>query len=94
MQLQDLLGIELPLIQAPMAGVQLHDLAAAVSNAGALGSLPCAMLDAAGLRKELQALSEKTRKPYNLNFFCHTPPAVDTAREAAWREALALTTPS
>ena len=88
MQLQDLLGIELPLIQAPMAGVQLHGLAAAVSNAGALGSLPCAMLDAAGLRKELQALSEKTHKPYNLNFFCHTPPAVDTTREAAWREVL------
>ncbi|PKM25080.1 MAG: 2-nitropropane dioxygenase [Gammaproteobacteria bacterium HGW-Gammaproteobacteria-13] len=88
MSLQNLLGTPLPLIQAPMAGVQLHGLTAAVSNAGALGSLPCAMLDAAGLRKELQALSEKTSKPYNLNFFCHTPPAVDSAREATWREAL------
>jgi nitronate monooxygenase len=88
MSLRTLLGIELPLIQAPMAGVQLHALAAAVSNTGALGSLPCAMLDATGLRKELQLLREKTHKPYNLNFFCHTPPPVDTAREAAWREAL------
>jgi nitronate monooxygenase len=88
MSLQYLLGIELPLIQAPMAGVQLHGLAAAVSNAGALGSLPCAMLDAAGLRKELQALSEKTHRPYNLNFFCHTPPNADGAREDAWRKAL------
>src|SRR3990167_2565329 len=88
MSLQALLGTQLPLIQAPMAGVQLHGLAAAVSNAGALGSLPCAMLDAAGLRKELQALGEKTSKPYNLNFFCHTPPAIDSAREATWREAL------
>jgi nitronate monooxygenase len=88
MSLHALLGTQLPLIQAPMAGVQLHGLAAAVSNAGALGSLPCAMLDAAGLRKELQALSEKTQKPYNLNFFCHTPPTVDSAREAAWRETL------
>ena len=88
MSLQDLLGTQLPLIQAPMAGVQLHSLAAAVSNAGALGSLPCAMLDAAGLRKELLALREHTRKPYNLNFFCHTPPSVDSLREAAWREAL------
>ena len=88
MSLHALLGTQLPLIQAPMAGVQLHALTAAVSNAGALGSLPCAMLDAAGLRKELQALSEKTQKPYNLNFFCHTPPTVDSAREAAWREAL------
>jgi nitronate monooxygenase len=88
MSLHALLGTQLPLIQAPMAGVQLHGLAAAVSNAGALGSLPCAMLDAAGLRKELQSLHEKTRQPYNLNFFCHTPPIVDNAREAAWREAL------
>lgn len=88
MSLQDLLGTQLPLIQAPMAGVQLHSLAAAVSNAGALGSLPCAMLDAAGLRKELLALREHTRKPYNLNFFCHTPPAAEAAREAAWRDAL------
>lgn len=88
MPVHDLLGVELPLIQAPMAGVQLHELAAAVSNAGALGSLPCAMLDAAGLRKELQALNKKTRKPYNLNFFCHRQPGADSAREAAWREAL------
>jgi len=89
MLLQDLLGIELPLIQAPMAGVQLHELAAAVSNTGALGSLPCAMLDAAGLRKELTALSEKTSTPYNLNFFCHTPPAPQPQQEALWRAALA-----
>lgn len=88
MSLRTLLGIELPLIQAPMAGAQLHGLAASVSNSGALGSLPCAMLDKAGLRKELLALREKTRKPYNLNFFCHTPPSVDSARETAWREAL------
>ena len=88
MSLSALLGIELPLIQAPMAGVQDHRLAAAVSNSGALGSLPCAMLDAAGLRRELTALTEKTRKPFNLNFFCHTPPAPHPQQEAAWREAL------
>ena len=88
MSLSALLGIELPLIQAPMAGVQDHRLAAAVSNSGALGSLPCAMLDAAGLRRELTALTEKTRKPFNLNFFCHTPPAPQPQQEAAWREAL------
>ncbi|WP_372865795.1 nitronate monooxygenase, partial [Pseudomonas sp.] len=60
MSLQQLLGIDLPLIQAPMAGVQNHALAVAVSNAGGLGSLPCAMLDAAGLRAELTALTAKT----------------------------------
>ena len=44
MTLQTLLGIEMPIIQAPMAGVQGSALAIAVSNAGGLGSLPCAML--------------------------------------------------
>jgi nitronate monooxygenase len=89
MSLYDLLGIEIPLIQAPMAGVQDHRLAVAVSQAGALGSLPGAMLDAAGLRRELTALTGKTRQPYNLNFFCHSPPTPQPEREAAWRLALA-----
>jgi nitronate monooxygenase len=77
------------LIQAPMAGVQGSRLAIAVSNAGGLGSLPCAMLDLAALRRELTALREGTPHPFNVNFFCHTPPAPDAAREADWRAALA-----
>ncbi|MCU1718359.1 NAD(P)H-dependent flavin oxidoreductase [Pseudomonas sp. 5P_3.1_Bac2] len=89
MTLQRLLNIDLPLIQAPMAGVQLHGLTAAVSNAGALGSLPGAMLDAAWLRHELTTLKSKTKRPYNLNFFCHQPPAPDEQREALWRSVLA-----
>jgi len=89
MTIQQLLGIELPLIQAPMAGVQDHALAVAVSNAGGLGSLPCAMLSANALRIELAALKAGTRKPFNVNFFCHVPPAPDAAREAAWRGLLA-----
>ncbi|SBS29254.1 Nitronate monooxygenase [Marinomonas aquimarina] len=88
MTIQELLGIQLPIIQAPMAGVQDHKLAAAVSNAGGLGSLPCAMLDSEGLKRELTALSTKTNKPYNVNFFCHTPPAPDSAVEGKWRAAL------
>ena len=88
-RLQQLLGIELPIIQAPMAGVQGHALAAAVSNAGGLGSLPCAMLDAAGMRKELTALKAQTARPFNVNFFCHTPPTPSADREAGWRAALA-----
>jgi nitronate monooxygenase len=87
--LQDLLDIELPLIQAPMAGVQGHALAVAVSNAGGLGSLPCAMLTADAMRQELTAIREGTARPYNVNFFCHVPPQPDDQREAAWREALA-----
>ena len=76
-----------PLIQAPMAGVQGSALALAVSGAGGLGSLPCAMLAADALRAELGAL-QASGLPYNVNFFSHTPPAPDAAREAAWSAAL------
>ena len=84
-----LLGIDLPLIQAPMAGVQGSALAAAVCNAGGLGSLPCALLSLQVLQGELQALSAQTSRPYNVNFFCHQPPTPDAARQAAWQAALA-----
>jgi nitronate monooxygenase len=82
------LGLQVPLIQAPMAGVQAHALAVAVSEAGALGSLPAAMLSPAALRDELQAIHAKTTRPWNLNFFCHTEPAPDAPAEAAWLTAL------
>jgi nitronate monooxygenase len=87
--LLSMLAIELPIIQAPMAGVQDAALAIAVSNAGGLGSLPCAMLDAAGLRQELEAIRRQTSKPYNVNFFCHAVPEHDAAAEAAWLDTLA-----
>ncbi len=89
MKLQNLLGIELPIIQAPMAGVQGSALAVAVSNAGGLGSLPCAMLGLDALRDELAAIRAQTGRPFNVNFFCHAPPAPDAEREAAWRAILA-----
>ncbi|MDP2417203.1 MAG: nitronate monooxygenase [Hydrogenophaga sp.] len=84
-----LLGTELPLIQAPMAGAQGAALAIAVSNAGGLGSLPGAMLTPEALRTELTTLSGGTQRPWNVNFFCHTSPVPDAAQEALWREALA-----
>ncbi len=87
--LRELLGIELPIIQAPMAGVQGSALTVAVSNAGGLGSLPCATLTVDALRKELAAITEKTSKPFNVNFFCHSVPVADAEREAAWRRTLA-----
>lgn len=87
--LQTLLGIELPIIQAPMAGVQGSALAVAVSNAGGLGSLPCAMLTLDALRRELSAIEAQTSKPFNVNFFCHAAPSPDPGREAAWRNTLA-----
>lgn len=82
------LGTALPLIQAPMAGVQGHALAAAVCHAGGLGSIPAAMLSLDALRTELTQLTALTDKPYNVNFFCHTPPTPDPARESAWQQAL------
>jgi nitronate monooxygenase len=88
MTLQELLGIELPIIQAPMAGVQGSALAVAVSNAGGLGSLPCAMLSLDAMRGELAAIRAETTRPFNVNFFCHAPPAFSAEREAAWRAAL------
>ena len=89
MSLHALLGIDLPIIQAPMAGAQGSALAIAVSNAGALGSLPCAMLGEAAMRDELLALRAGTARPFNVNFFCHKTPVADAARDAAWRVVLA-----
>ena len=87
--LKEVLGTQWPLIQAPMAGIQTAALAVAVSNTGALGSLPCAMLTLGALRAELTALTAGTFRPYNVNFFAHTNPQPDEAREAAWRATLA-----
>lgn len=86
------LGLNLPIIQAPMAGVQTSALAIAVSRAGGLGSLPCAMLTLQALEQELHALHDALGGakplPYNVNFFCHRPPIVDEARESVWRQTL------
>ncbi len=89
MTLQQLLGIKLPIIQAPMAGVQGSALTVAVSNAGGLGSLPCAMLSIDAMRNELAAIRAQTSRPFNVNFFCHTPPTPSAEVEAAWRAVLA-----
>jgi NAD(P)H-dependent flavin oxidoreductase YrpB (nitropropane dioxygenase family) len=95
MNLQQLLGTELPIIQAPMAGVQDSALAIAVSEAGGLGSLPCAMLGPDAMRQQLTAIRAGTNRPYNVNFFCHTPPVARLrARSRLAQDAVALTTPS
>ena len=78
-----------PIIQAPMAGSQNHHLTLAVCVAGGLGSLPAAMLGPQALQAELQALQAATAAPYNVNFFCHTPPPDDDPRLADWHLALA-----
>jgi nitronate monooxygenase len=88
MSLRELFGTELPIIQAPMAGAQGSAMAIAVSNAGGLGSLPCAMLSPDAMRKELAAIRAATDKPFNVNFFCHTPPQADAQADAHWRDVL------
>jgi len=87
--LQKLLGIELPIIQAPMAGVQGSALTIAVSNAGGLGSLPGAMLTLQSLCDELATIKAHTDRPFNVNFFCHKPPVPNARRDSAWRQVLA-----
>jgi nitronate monooxygenase len=83
-----LLAIELPIVQAPMAGVHDHVLSAAVCNAGGMGSLPCANYGPDAIERELEALHAKTSRPYQVNFFAHSVPLADHARESAWKERL------
>ncbi len=85
----ELLRIDLPIVQAPMAGSVLADMVIAVAEAGGLGSLPTANLSPAQVRDELHTIRAHTTRPINLNFFCHAPPVADPAREAAWRARLA-----
>ena len=87
-RLLDLFGIEHPIVLAPMAGVMDTDLAVAVADGGGLASLPMAMLDEAKLRAQVETFRAATARPLNLNFFTHTPPVPNNAREHAWRESL------
>lgn len=84
----DLLNIEVPILQAPMAGASGSAMAIAVGNAGGLGALPCAMLTQDQLRGEIEAFRAACNGPLNLNFFCHQPPAPDPERDARWKQAL------
>jgi nitronate monooxygenase len=87
-RLLDLLGIEIPIIQAPMAGAVSSEMVIQVSEAGGLGSLPCAMLTPEQARNELGVIRQRTSRPINVNFFCHTPPRIDASREACWKDRL------
>src|SRR6202043_3314283 len=83
-----LFGVELPIIQAPMASCVFSEMVVAVSEAGGLGSLPCALLSLEQMRSELEAIRRQTSRPIHVNFFCHTLPRVDANRERLWRERL------
>ncbi|MDF9617085.1 nitronate monooxygenase [Pseudomonas entomophila] len=84
----DLLGIEVPILQAPMAGASGAAMAIAVGNAGGLGALPCAMLTTEQVRGEIEAFRAACQGPLNLNFFCHRPPEPDPERDRHWKQAL------
>jgi nitronate monooxygenase len=88
MALLEKLGIDLPIIQAPMAGVSTAAMAAAVSNAGALGSIGVGATDAQGARRMVAAFCERSQRSLNVNVFCHQPAKADSAVEAAWLETL------
>jgi len=87
-KLLELLRIEAPIIQAPMAGVSTPSMAAAVSNAGGLGSIGVGGTDAAGASRMIAEFREKSRRSLNVNVFCHAPARADAAREARWIERL------
>ncbi|MDW6022250.1 nitronate monooxygenase [Mesorhizobium sp. BAC0120] len=85
---RELVGTELPIVLAPMAGPGTPELAIAVAEAGGLGSLPCAMLGDDQIRAGLGIIRQRTSRPINLNFFCHKPARPDATREAEWRRLL------
>lgn len=85
----DLFGIELPIIQAPMAGSTTPEMVIAVSNAGGLGSLPAALLSADQMRDAMELIRAQTNRAINVNFFAHTPPAPNPAAQERWRTRLA-----
>jgi nitronate monooxygenase len=88
MTLLKTLAIDLPIIQAPMAGVSSPALAAAVANAGALGSIGVGATDAEGARKMMGAFRERSKRSLNVNVFCHRPARTDNLAEAVWLEYL------
>jgi nitronate monooxygenase len=87
-RLIDVLQIEHPILLSPMAGFGTVDLAAAVCNAGGLGSLGCAVMEPEVAAKTIRALRGLTDKPINANFFCHVQAKTAIDREEAWRERL------
>lgn len=87
-RLLDLLKLEIPIIQAPMAGSDSVALARSVSSTGALGSLACALLTPNGVRESARAIRDGMSRPFNLNFFCHTMEAPDVAAKERWKSFL------
>jgi nitronate monooxygenase len=88
-RLLELFGIDLPILQAPMANFAGVELAVAVADAGGLATLPCAALDPVGIQAGVTAIRARSTAPLNLNFFCHQEAPSDAACERAWLERIA-----
>ena len=88
-RLLDLFKIEIPIVQAPMAGVQDSEVMIGAAQGGALASLPCPMLSVEKAREQVSIFRQRISAPVNMNFFCHTAVDADPEREAIWRRRLA-----
>lgn len=87
-RVMDLFNIDVPIIQAPMAGVSTPELAATVSNAGGLGSISIGASSLAQAKEMIEETQSRTARPYNVNVFCHQPAKRDAASESAWLQHL------
>lgn len=83
-----LFGVELPIVQAPMAGATTPEMVIAVCEAGGLGSLPGAMLSLDAMRTAIERIRAATKRPINLNFFTHIAPQPDAQAQAQWKQQL------
>jgi nitronate monooxygenase len=88
-RLTDLFEIALPIVQAPMAGVQDADIMIGAAEGGAMGSLPCAMISVDKAREQVNIVRQRVSSPINMNFFCHQAVPADAQSEAKWRQRLA-----
>jgi nitronate monooxygenase len=88
MTLLEMCAIDLPIIQAPMAGVSTPELAAAVSNAGALGSIGVGAVNADEARRMIAAFRDRSQRSLQVNVFCHEPAKANLRLETAWLQTL------
>ena len=88
-RLLDLFGIEVPIVQAPMAGVQDADIMIGAAQGGALASLPCGMIAVEKAREQINIVRQRVSAPLNMNFFSHKAVDITAEQDALWRKRLA-----
>lgn len=88
-RLLDLFGIEVPIVQAPMAGAQDADIMIGAAQGGALASLACALISVEKAREQVNVVRQRVSSPLNMNFFCHAAVEASADQDARWRARLA-----